>query len=317
MRTLVTGATGFVGGHLAEALLAREDPELFGFSRRGEWPASWSHLAGRVALEACDLCAGADVEGRLRRIRPDRIYHLAGYAQVGQSFREVEAAWAGNLTATRGLYDAIERWGGRPRIVYVSSGLVYGDADGSDQAFSETCLLRPTSPYAASKAAADLASYQYSRSPGLDIVRVRPFNHIGPHQSPQFAVAHFAKQIAAIETGRQPPVLETGNLSPVRDLTDVRDVVRAYLLLAEGGRTGDVYNVATGQALSMEAVLDRLLSLARVPIQVRTQARLVRAVEVAAVRGDAGKLRRQTGWTPRYSLNQTLTDTLEFWRHQS
>src|SRR5947208_3139630 len=128
-KVLITGATGFVGGHLAEALLTRGECAVVGLSRRGEWPAEWRHLAGRVALRAADLCAQAAVETVLREEQPDHLYHLGGYANQGQSFREPDAAWAGNLTATRCLYDAIVRWGGRPRILFVSSGMIYGDAD--------------------------------------------------------------------------------------------------------------------------------------------------------------------------------------------
>src|SRR5438552_3597911 len=149
--------------------------------------------------------------------------------------------------------------GGKPRILYVGSGQVYGEPQHPDQAFEEGSPLCPSSPYAASKAAADLASFQYARAPGLDIIRVRPFNHIGPRQSPEFAVSHFAKQIADIERKRRPPLLETGNLSSLRDLTDVRDMVRAYVLLMEKGRTGEAYNAAAGEVHSMQSVLDRLL----------------------------------------------------------
>lgn len=314
MRILVTGITGFVGGHLAEGLLARDGVELFGVSRRGDWPAEWRHLSGRVGLSACDLCDLAEVASVLTETRPEQVYHLAGYAHVGQSFREADAAWAGNLTATRSLYEAVVRWGGRPRILYVGSGMIYGDAEAAEQAHHEDAPLRPTSPYAASKAAADLASYQYTRAPGLDIVRARPFNHIGPRQSPQFAVAHFAKQIAAIEQGRQPPVLETGNLTPRRDLTDVRDVVQAYLLLMERGRTGVAYNIGTGTTHAMQEVLDRLLAQSRRPVEVRQQASLVRATETRAVRADATRLWNETGWTPRFTLDQTLADILAYWR---
>src|SRR5947209_7109650 len=126
MRILVTGATGFAGVHLAEALLARGGAEVVGLSRRAEFPAAGRHLAGRVELRACDLCDGAAVGAVLRDVRPEQVYHLAGYAAVGRSFHEVEAAWAGNLTATRTLYEAVLAWGGRPRILYASSGLVYG-----------------------------------------------------------------------------------------------------------------------------------------------------------------------------------------------
>src|SRR5262245_54464645 len=126
MRTLVTGVTGFAGGYLAEALLARRETDLYGLSRRGEWPAEWQHLVGRVALTACDLTESTAVEKVLRQVRPQRIYHLAGYPHVGQSFREPDAAWAGNLNATRALYEAVDRWGGKPRILFIGSGLVYG-----------------------------------------------------------------------------------------------------------------------------------------------------------------------------------------------
>jgi GDP-4-dehydro-6-deoxy-D-mannose reductase len=253
----------------------------------------------------------------LRQAQPDRIFHLAGYAGSGQSFRDPDAAWRGNLEATRCLYDAIERWGGKPRILFVSSGLIYGDSEGANQLYDESNLLRPASPYGASKAAADLLSYQYSRHPGLDIVCVRPFNHIGPRQSPEFAVAHFAQQIAAIEKGRQSPVLETGNLDSRRDWTDVRDMVQAYLLLMEHGRQGEVYNASAGAVYSMRDILDRLLALSPAKIEIRTRRDLLRPADASGIRGDARKLRDTTGWRPRYNLEQTLTDTLEYWRRQA
>jgi GDP-4-dehydro-6-deoxy-D-mannose reductase len=317
MRILVTGITGFAGCHLAEALLRRGGVELFGTSRRALWPAPWRHLQEQVVLRACELNDLGALDAAVRDIQPEQVYHLAGYAHAGQSFRDAEAAWASNLTGTRRLYDLLQRQARRARILYVGSGLVYGDAEDADYALDEAAPLRPTSPYASSKAAADLVSYQYTRAPGLDIVRVRPFNHIGPGQSSQYAVAHFAQQIAAIERGRQPPILETGSLSPQRDLTDVRDMVQAYLLLMERGRTGEVYNAGSGETHSMQEVLDRLLALARVPIEARQQPGLLRATETKVVRSDAGKLRTELGWQPRYQLVQTLADILNYWRQGS
>jgi GDP-4-dehydro-6-deoxy-D-mannose reductase len=314
MRVLITGVTGFVGGHLADALLERGGVELFGSSRSPATNRLPESCHDRVALRACDPCDGASVEALLREVRPDQIFHLAGYAHAGRSIQEPDAAWAGNLTATRTLYDAVHRWGGKPRILYVSSGFVYGDVDADNRAFVEDHPLQPITPYAASKAAADIASYQYTRFPDLDIVRARPFNNIGPRQSAEYAVPNFARQIAAIEQGKQPPFLETGNLTASRDLTDVRDIVRAYLLIVERGQSGDVFNVASGEAHSMKDVLDRLLAQARVRVEVRTQAKLMRAAENLHHRGDAGKLRRETGWSPQFSLDQTLADTLEYWR---
>jgi len=323
MRILITGITGFAGCHLAEALLAGKDVVLYGTSRRAQWPQHGQHLARRVTLKACDLCDGAAIEALVRAVEPEQVYHLAGYASPGQSFREPDAAWAGNLAATRSLYDAVVRWGGKPRILYVGSGLVYGDSETPDQAQNEHALLRPGSPYASSKAAADLASYQYTRTAGLDIVRVRPFNHTGPGQYPEYSIASFARQIAAFEKWQagllarpEPPYLKTGNLSPQRDITDVRDMVGAYVLLMEHGRTGDVYNAGTGETHSMQELLDHLLSLSRVQIEVRQEAELVRAAETNIVRADAAKLRGQTGWQPRMPLRQTLADILDYWRQQ-
>jgi GDP-4-dehydro-6-deoxy-D-mannose reductase len=314
MRILVTGITGFAGGHLAEALLVRPGVELHGVSRRARWPGEWHHLEERVRLWSCDLSDRAGLAAPLEEIRPEQIYHLAGYAHVGKSFQEPDAAWHGNTLATRRLYEAIVHWGGRPRILFVGSGLIYGDPDKAELAHAEDSTWRPASPYASSKAAADLVSFEFSRTAGLDIVRARPFNHIGPRQSPEFAVANFARQIAAAEYGRHPSFLETGNLQTQRDLTDVRDTVRAYILLMEQGRTGEAYNVARGEAHTMQSVLDRMLALSRVPIEVRRRDHLVRATENAVIRGDTAKLRRETGWTPAYSLDQTVRDTLNYWR---
>jgi GDP-4-dehydro-6-deoxy-D-mannose reductase len=276
----------------------------------------WADLADRVPLHKADLHDPQSIEKVLRQVRPEQVYHLAGYAAVGRSFQEPDAAWAGNLTVTRALYDAVAHWGGRPRVLFVGSGLIYGDSGNSDEVQGEDTPLRPNSPYAASKAAADLASYQYTRHPGLEIVRARPFNHIGPGQSAEFAVANFARQLVAIERGRQPPVLETGNLSPRRDLTDVRDMVAAYLLLMEKGRGGEAYNIASGQLHPMQYVLERLLALTGLKVEVRQGATLVRSTEIAGVRVDTTKLRQETGWAPRYSLDETLRDTLAFWRKQ-
>jgi GDP-4-dehydro-6-deoxy-D-mannose reductase len=314
MRILITGVTGFAGGFLAEALLEIAGVTVAGIGRENRWRPETQHLAGRVELHPLDLCDGAKIESLVRQFQPEQIYHLAGYAHVGRSFQEPQIAWNGNLHATLALYDAVHRWSGNPRILYISSGQIYGEPESPDQAFDERSPLRPSNPYGASKAAADLTSYQYTRSPGLDIVRVRPFNHIGPRQSPDFAVAHFAKQIADIERNRRPPILETGNLKPLRDLTDVRDMIRAYIMLLEKGRTSEVYNVAAGHVHSMQSVLDRLLGMARVRVEVCQQAAQLRATDTSAIRADAGKIRREIGWSPRISLDQTLHDTLEYWR---
>ncbi len=316
MRTLITGITGFAGGWLAEALLARGGHEVVGIGRAGHWPPELRHLDGRVALFGLDLCDGPRVEAALREARPERIYHLAGYAHVGRSFQEPDAAWQGNLQATRCVLEAAARLDPQPRVLAVGSGLVYGDPVKPDQVFTEDAPLRPTSPYATSKAAADLVAYQLARSHGLEVVRARPFNHIGPRQSPDFAAAHFARQLADVRRGRRPPVLETGDLSARRDLTDVRDVAAAYALLMERGRPGEAYNVGSGASYSMQEVLDRLVALAGVAVEVRRRADLERPADTPGMRVSSDKLRAETGWAPRHSLDETLGDTLEYWSQE-
>ena len=315
MRILITGITGFVGGHLVEALPAGHT--LTGVSRNADWPAGLAHLAGRAELHAAELADGDRVEQIVRAARPDWVIHLAGYANTGKSFREPDRCWDDNLSATRSLYDAIARTDVRPRILFASSGLVYGEPDDPDGACDERTTLKPASPYAASKAAADLLSYQYARSPGLDVVRVRLFNQVGPRQPADYALANFARQIAAAEAGRQEPVIETGDLSARRDITDVRDMVASFPLLLEKGTRGEAYNAGRGEAYRMQDLLDRLLALARVRVEVRQKVEPGRKADTAVTRADARKLRQATGWAPRIPLDQTLADVLDDWRRQA
>lgn len=312
MRALITGATGFVAGHLADAL-ASAGHQVVGLARSG------GSRVGPVTfpLYSVDLLEVEATEGVLREAQPDWIFHLAGYANPGQSFRDPAGAWAGNLGATQALYEAVARTGSRPRILYVSSGLVYGDVGPGEHVCLEDTPLKPDSPYAASKAAADLLSYQQTRSPGLDIVRVRPFNQIGPGQSSDYAAPNFARQIAAIEKGKSPPVVVTGDLSGQRDLTDVRDMARAYIRLLEVGMTGEVYNAGSGRTCVMRDVLDRLVSLSRVAVKVEERVDPARASDTSVSRADNRKLRAATGWKPEYSLDQTLADILDDWRKRA
>jgi len=314
MRILITGANGFVGSHLVQALLARGGADLYGVTRHVAWPAGWEDLGERIRLVQADLAAWPQLTEYLRETQPDHIYHLAGYADAGLSFKEPDAAWSGNLTATRCLYDAIRQWGGKPRVLFISSGAVYGEPIDPQQPLSENSVLRPNSPYAVSKAAADLLSYQYARAYDLDVVRARPFNHVGPGQSPRFALAHFAWQIAKIEHGRSEATLRVGNLWTERDYTDVRDIVQAYLLLMEQGIAGEVYNIGYGETRTMQSYLDRLLALTSAAIAVENDASLTRKVETAKVRVNADMLRQTTGWAPRIAVEDTLNDMLEYCR---
>jgi len=313
MRVLLTGATGFAGSWLAQTLLAQGGLEVFGLSRSGSWPVGLDANLHAVRLLPCDLNDRVAVEALLRQIEPQQIYHLAGYAEVGRSFHDADSAWRGNLEATRSLYEAVARWGGKPRILAVGSGLIYGDPVAAGP-LAEEAVLRPTSPYSASKAAADLVGYQFFRSHGLEIIRARPFNHVGPRQSPQFAVSSFARQLAEVVRGLRPPTLETGDLGASRDLSDVRDVVAAYVLLMEQGEAGEAYNVGSGVGRSMREVLDRLVQLAGVVVQVRQRADLVRRGDTPTLVADISRLRRATDWQPRFTLDQPLLDVLDYWK---
>ncbi|VTR91545.1 Marine sediment metagenome DNA, contig: S03H2_L04007 (Fragment) OS=marine sediment metagenome GN=S03H2_17566 PE=4 SV=1: Epimerase [Gemmata massiliana] len=314
MRILITGITGFVGGHLVEHLMSAGGHALFGVSRRGTWPSTVSHLAPHAKLFAGDLCDPVETEAMIREARPEWVIHLAGYANTGGSFRDPDRAWRENFTATRALYDAIVASGLRPRVLFVSTGLIYGEPDRPDAPCDEFTTLKPASPYAASKAAADLISYQYTRSPGLDIVRVRLFNQIGPRQSADFAVPNFARQIAAAEAGTQTPEVRTGDLSAQRDIADVRDIVAAFPLLLEKGVSGEAYNAARGDSYQIQDLLDRLVAMSRVPIKVTQTLEPGRKADTAVTSADARKLRVATGWEPQIPLERTLADVLNYWR---
>lgn len=305
MRCLITGSNGFVGRHLVSALQA-VGHECVGVGRDSVPSDVWYHMADLISTRAA--------KGVLKSVRPEWIFHLAGYADNGRSYREPAAAWDGNLTVTRSLYDAVVQSELRPRILYVSSGLVYGDAGPGELVCTEQTPLQPASPYAASKAAADLLSYQQTKNPGLDIVRVRPFNQIGPGQSADYAAANFARQVVAVQRGQAAHVEVRGDLNARRDLTDVRDMVRAYIRLLEVGRTGEVYNAGSGRTYRMQEVLDRLVALGGVPVTVEERMDASRRADTAVSRADTHKLREATGWEPTYTLDQTLTDMLADWQ---
>jgi GDP-4-dehydro-6-deoxy-D-mannose reductase len=316
MRILITGITGFVGGHLAELLLSERRNSLTGISRTTSWPADLKHLESAVPLHALDLNDVDQLASVLVTTQPDWIFHLAGYANTGKSFLEPDLCWKDNLSATRSLYDAVASQKLKPRILFVSTGLIYGEAQNSEP-LSETAELKPASPYATSKAAADLLSYQCTRSMDLDIVRVRLFNQIGPRQSADYAIANFARQLGQIEAGQQKPVLTTGDLSAGRDLTDVRDVVKAFRLLIEHGRTGEAYNAGSGKNSSIRDVLKQLVALSHSRVEIQERPDPNRRQDTAVTLANCSKLHSLTGWQPQYTLDQSLTDILDYWRKQA
>ena len=316
MRAVITGATGFVGGHLVEHLCASGD-QVVGLSASGRWPATLAHLDRIARVEPCDLIdEGEDaLASLLARKRPEAIYHLAAQANPQKSVDDPRGTWALNLGGALNLLEAAKaaNLDPRPRIVLVGSGVSYGNPAPEQMPVSESCPLRPNNPYSASKAAADLLGIQHFLAHGTDAMMVRPFNHSGPRQSSTYVLGGLARQVAEVEAGIKPRV-EVGNLEIVRDFTDVRDVVRGYRLLVEKGRSGEIYNLGSGRGTKLADALDILRSLAKVPITVFVDPARVRPVDQPLLVADPTKLRDETGWEPQFTIERTLADMLDEWR---
>ena len=314
MRALVTGVTGFVGGHLAEHLTAEGDL-VVGLSASGRWPKGREAIGRAVRIEPFDLTSGdgAALADLIARKQPEAIYHLAAQANPQASVADPRGTWALNLGGTLTLLEAVKSSGLNPRVVIVGTGISYGNPPPEHLPVKEDCPLRPNNPYAASKAAADLLGIQHHLAHGTDVVMARPFNHAGPGQSPTYVLGALARQVAEVEAGKASRV-EVGNLDVVRDFTDVRDVVRAYRLLVLKGSAGEIYNLGTGRGTKLSDALAFLRSKATAPVEVFVDPARFRPVDQPLLVADASKLRAATGWEPRYSIEQTLADMLDDWR---
>ncbi|MEA3345552.1 MAG: GDP-mannose 4,6-dehydratase [Chloroflexota bacterium] len=312
MRALITGISGFVGSHLAEHLLANTDWEIAGTIYRSDH--NIRHLADRLELYPAELSRLPVVEFVLKWAHPDVIFHLAAQSLTSESLHDPWGTLATNISMQVNLLQAMVNLDLHCRILIVGSSEEYGLVGEEDLPVDEEVPLRPMNPYAVSKVTQDMLGLQYHLSHKLDTIRLRPFNHIGPRQRPGFVAPDFAQQIALIEAGSQEPVMRVGNLEPERDFTDVRDVVRAYALLATQGRAGEVYNVGSARSRSIRELLKTLLSFTNVPITVESDPDLMRPSEVPRVVCDYSHLRETTGWKPTSSFEQSLRDVLDYWR---
>ena len=316
LKALITGITGFAGSHLAEYLIGLGDVEVHGVHRP---PAS---LQGaeleRLPLRVWtgDLTDRAFAHSLVGEVRPDLVFHLAAQASVAAAWTDPSSTFVNNVVGQINLLDAVATLAPAARVLVVGSAEEYGLVHPDELPITEDQPFRPNNPYAVSKIAQDMLGYQYHVSPGLAVVRVRPFNHFGPRQREAFVAAAFARQVAEAEAGLTPPVIRVGNLEARRDFTDVRDVVRAYWLALTRGDPGEVYNVATGRSLAIRELLEALLALSQRPLSVEEDPARLRPSDIPDLVGDASKLRRQTGWGPEYSLEATLRDTLDFWRQR-
>jgi GDP-4-dehydro-6-deoxy-D-mannose reductase len=312
MRALITGINGFAGGHLAECLLASNEWDVWGIARQAV-PAL-PHLRDQVRYIVADMTSVEDVAAALRRSRPDVVFHLAGQSNVPRSFDDPAGTLTTNTLSGLALFQAVIRLKQDPLLLIVGSNEIYGQVRPDDLPLTEEAPLRPVSPYAVSKATQDLLAFQYYVSHRLRTVRLRPFNHIGPRQSELFVASAFAAQIARIEVGIQPPLMKVGNLAAERDFTDVRDMVAAYACAAVYGQAGAAYNIGSDRSVSVCSLLDTLLCLSECDITVEPDPARMRPADVPRVVCDSRHFRADTGWAPRFPLERTLGDLLDYWR---
>jgi GDP-4-dehydro-6-deoxy-D-mannose reductase len=294
VKVAVTGARGFVGPHLVAHLEACGD-DVLPLDRHGPDPF--------------DVTDAEAVRTRLHDAHPEVVYHLAALSHVGESWQNPASSFRVNAEGTLNVLHTCTEVGVE-RVLVVLSSEEYGRVAESELPLTEESPVRPVTPYGVAKATADLLALQAFLGDGLATIRARPFSHTGPGQSPRFVVPALAARIARAERDEVDEI-PVGSLDAVRDLTDVRDVVRAYRLLVERGEPGAVYNVCSGHGVSVQEVADQLLARARRPIRLVTDPELVRPVEVPRLVGSNELLRSVTGWSPEIPLEQTLADVLE------
>jgi GDP-4-dehydro-6-deoxy-D-mannose reductase len=273
-----------------------------------------AQLSPAVECHPVDLLDQVGVEAVVARVKPTWVFHLAALSSPAASFDDPAGTITNNVAGQANLLSALVRLDSKPRVLVVGSSDEYGRVAGRNHRLAEATPLRPLSPYAVSKVAQDYLGLQYFLSRALPCVRVRPFNHAGPRQSPQFAIASFAQQIARIELGRQPPTLRVGNLKAKRDFTDVRDMVRAYVLALTKGKPGEVYNLGSGKATELGAIVRTLIRMSKKRIALDVDATRSRIAEAEVYLCDPRRFQRLTGWHPQISLDRTLRDTLNYWR---
>jgi GDP-4-dehydro-6-deoxy-D-mannose reductase len=304
MRALVTGGSGFVGRHLCAELRAR------GHAVTVAGRAADGDAAG-IDVEL-DLAFPQSIRDAFEAANPSVVFHLAAQAFVPRATEYPLETYETNVLGTARVIDALRARSAseRPRLVFVSSGEVYGARSRAELPLRETATTAPATPYAASKSAGEAVVLASARTYGFSAIVTRAFNQIGPGQNPLFVVPALAGRLARIAAGGD-PVLPVGNLESQRDFLDVRDVVRAYADLAEHGADGEIYNVCSGMPTPIVDLLRKLVTIAHVGVEIREDPALVRAVDVPVTYGDNTKLRAATGWEPSYTLMRTLRDVYD------
>lgn len=310
-KALIIGAAGFVGPYLAEHLSEEYGMQVYATKR--------SH--GRTEdikaeMHYLDILNKEEIVDLLYKIRPDYIFHLAAQSSVALAWKDLGRTIDVNIKGSVNVLDAVRDLYYKPRVLLVGSGEEYGHIKEGETPISEDNHLRPGNPYAATKVCQNMIANIYATAYDMELVMVRAFNHIGPKQASIFVVSDFCRQVVEIEKGLREPVMMVGNLKAMRDFTDVRDVVRAYALLAKHGQAGETYNVGSGHAVEIRAVLDLIIAQSEVDVEVRVDPNKIRPVDVPIIEADTTKLREATGWEQRIPLEQTIRETMEYWRQQ-
>lgn len=305
---LITGGTGFAGSHLVEYLITKKEFNIH-VTSHSDKDKFVSTLINTENIHKVDLRDKKQTEDLIKAIQPDHIYHLASIATVDSSFEKIREIMQNNIDLQINVLDAIKMYAPKARVLVVTSADQYKK---SDKKLSEDSPIEPNNPYAVSKATQDMLAYVYSIL-NLDIIRVRPFNHIGERQKTNFAVPSFASQIAKIEKNKQSQ-LKVGNLTAIRDFTDVKDIVRAYHLLMNKGQSGQVYNLGSGHGIKISDILETLIRLAKVKIKVSVDPARMRPIDNPYIVADNSKI-ASLGWLPKVSIDKTLERTLNYFRN--
>jgi GDP-4-dehydro-6-deoxy-D-mannose reductase len=316
MRALITGITGFVGSHMAELLLSK-GVEVYGTKRWRSPMDNIKHIKDKITLEEFELRDFISVNRVIKKVEPDLIYHLAAQSYVPASFVNPLDTLNVNIIGTANLLEAVRQSGMDPKVHICSSSEVYGGVKKDEVPIKESNSLRPLSPYGVSKVGEDMLGQQYFASYGVKTFITRMFTHTGQRRGELFVVSAFAKQIAEIEKGiKQDPIVKVGNLDSVRTFADVRDAVKAYWLLTEKCRPGEVYNIGGEATMKIGEMLDKLIELSdRKDIKPEVDKELFRPSDVTLQIPDTTKFREETGWKPEIPFEQTLKDTLDYWRN--
>jgi len=314
-KALITGITGFAGSHLAELLL-KAGFEVYGTIRPRSKTDNIDLIKNRLNLFDADLMDSHSLYSIIVKIKPDYIFHLAAQSFVQTSWASPATTMEMNVIGSVHLFEAIRRAEIDPTIQIACSSEEYGLVYPNELPIKEDNPLRPQSPYAVSKVAMDYLGYQYFQSYKMKIIRTRGFNHTGPRRGEVFVTSNFAKQIAEIEKGKREPMIEVGNLEAKRDWTDVRDMVKAYLLAVQKGTPGEVYNICSEKTVRVGDMLEMLLKMSKVKVEIRQDPSRLRPSDVPVLLGNCTKFRKATGWKPEIPFEKTMEDLLNYWRER-